>query len=153
MKLHWTDWAQVIALAGAAGATGCIAIWAALARAMRRAAVEKQQDTDRQLLAMATTVKALQARVAELSGPQATHAQQDETAAFTAPAEDAPTPIKEPLNPEAMAALAAAATAYLTRKARLGSAQQVPAEQDSAGAWAQQGRVFVQTSHNLRSRG
>lgn len=153
MKLHWTDWAQVVALAGMAGAAVCIAVWAGLARAMQRATAEKQQDTDRQLLAMAATVKALEMRVAELSGAQATDVQQRETAAVRVQAEDAPTPIKEPVKPETMAALAAAATSFLTRRARFGAAQQMPAEQDSAVAWAQQGRVFVQTSHNLRPRG
>jgi hypothetical protein len=60
---------------------------------------------------------------------------------------------KKPIKPEIMAAITAAATAFLGKNARIRSARTVPAEQDGAGAWAQQGRVVVQTSHNLRSRG
>ena len=67
MKLHWTDWAAMTVIAGA----GCVAIYAGLrsglTSAMRRAVEERQRDMERQLNAMATTVKALQARVAELS--------------------------------------------------------------------------------------
>jgi len=146
VKLHWTDWAVVTVLAAA----GCAAIYAGLMRAMRRAATERQRETERQMNALATTVKALQARVAELSRLQAT--QEGEVASVTAVESEASRK-KEPMKPEIVAALTAAATAFLGKKARIRSAHLVPAAQDSAGAWAQQGRVIVQTSHNLRTNG
>ncbi len=149
MKLHWADWAVATVLAGAAGAAGCIAIWAGLTRAMRRVVAERQHETERQLDAMATTVRALEARVAELGRLQ----QESEAAALNAAAECGPGEKKESPKPEILAAITAAATTFLGKKARIRSAQLLPAEQDSAGAWAQQGRVFVQTSHNLRTRG
>jgi uncharacterized protein len=148
MKLHWTDWAVITVIAGA----GCAAIYAGLERAMRRTVRERQRDMERQLNAMATTVKALQARVAELSRLQAARGAVGEVAVVASP-ETAGQPAQAQTKPEIVAALTAAATTFLGKKARVRSAQLLPSAQDGAGAWAQQGRVIVQTSHNLRQRG
>ena len=150
MRLHGTDWAVMTVIAGA----GCVAIYAGLERAMRRAVRERQRDMERQLNAMATTMKALQARVAELSRLQAARVQEAEVAVIATPAEIAGQPKLAQTTPEIVAALTAAATAFLGKKARVRSAQLLPnTQQDSAGAWAQQGRMIVQTSHNPRQRG
>jgi uncharacterized protein len=150
MKLHGTDWAVITVIAGA----GCVAIYAGLERVLRRAVRERQRDMERQLNAMATTVKALQARVAELSRMQAARVQKAEVAAIAMPAETGARTKHAQTKPEIVAALTAAATAFLGKKARVRSAQLLPsAQQDSAGAWAQQGRMIVQTSHNPRQRG
>jgi len=149
VKLHWTEWLVATALVGAA----CVAVYAGLARAMRRAVADKQRETERQLSAMATTVKALQARVAELGGLKALPAQQGESAATSITAENKGGQKQESPQPEIVAVLTAAASAFLGKKAHVRSAQLAPAERSSAGAWAQQGRAFVQTSHNPRSRG
>jgi uncharacterized protein len=153
MKLHWTDWAAITVIAGA----GCAAIYAGLhaglTRAMRRAVRERQRDMERQLNAMATTVKALQARVAELSRLQAARVQEAEVAVISTSAETTGQAKHAQTKPEIVAALTAAATAFLGKKARVRSAQLLPNAQDSVGAWAQQGRMIVQTSHNPRQRG
>jgi uncharacterized membrane protein len=150
MKLHWTDWAVMTVIAGA----GCVAVYAGLraglTRAMRRAVEERQRDMERQLNAMATTVKALQARVAELNRLQAARPVVGEVAVIAAPAETAGQPKQAQTKPEIVAALTAAATAFLGKKARVRSAQLLPSAQENADAWAQQGRVIVQTSHNMR---
>jgi len=146
VKWHWSDLVVVTLLAGA----GCVAIYAGLSRAMRRAVRERQRETERQLSAIVTTVKALQARVAELGRLQAARAQEGEVAAISAAAVNDSAPKREPVKPEIVAALTAAATAFLGKKARIRSARLVPEAQDGADAWAQQGRVIVQTSHNLR---
>ncbi len=146
MRLHGTDWAVVTLIAGA----GCAAIYAGLERVMRRAVRERQRDTERQLDAMATTVKALQARVAELSRVQAERGPEGEAVTIPAVAEDERESGTSPINPEIVATLTAAATALLGKKARVRSAQLLPAAQENAGAWARQGRVIVQTSHNMR---
>ncbi len=149
MKLHGTDWAVMSAIAGA----GCLAIYAGLERVLRRAVRERERDMDRELNAMATTVKALQARVAELSRLQASRVQETEVAVIAKPAETAGLAEQARTKPEIVAALTAAATAFLGKKARVRSAQLLPnTQQDSAGAWAQQGRMIVQTSHNPRQR-
>ncbi|MGB8031643.1 MAG: hypothetical protein WCF30_18475 [Terracidiphilus sp.] len=146
MRIHWTEWALLAAIAGAA----CLAVYSAMARAMHRTVAEKQRETDRQLSAMAETVKALQARVAELGGLKV---QQSESAAASAKAEGMAAQKEEPLEAETVAVLTAAAATFLGKKARIRSAQILPAEQSGAGKWAQQGRAFVQTSHDPRSRG
>ena len=146
MRVHWTEWAVLTALVGVA----CAALYAGLARAMRRAAAEKQREIDRQLSAMAATVKALQARVAELGKLQS---QQSEGAAASTKVEVVAPQKQESPEAETVAVLTAAATTFLGKKAQIRSAQILPAEQSSSGTWAQQGRAFVQTSHNPRSRG
>lgn len=150
MKLHGTDWAVVTVIVGA----GCAAIYAGLERVLRRAVQEQQRDMELQLNAMATTVKALQARVAELSRLQAARMMEAEVAVIATPLETADHAKQAQTKPEIVAALTAAATAFLGKKARVRSAQLLSnTQQDSAGAWAQQGRMIVQTSHNPRQRG
>ncbi len=146
MKLHGTDWAVMTVMAG----VGCVAIYAGLERILRRALREREREMERQLHAMATMVKALQARVAELSRVQPERVAASEVAVIAASAKTAREPKPSQTKPEIVAALTAAATAFLGKKARVRSAQPLADPQDSAGAWAQQGRVIVQTSHNLR---
>ena len=133
--------------------TGCAAVYAALSRAMRCAIAERQMEMERQINAMAATIKALQGRVAELGRLQAERAQHGEVVA-EARAEKAVNEEseKEPMKPQTLATLTAAATAFLGKKARIRAARPLAAE-ESATAWAQQGRVIVQTSHNLRQNG
>jgi hypothetical protein len=119
---------------------------------MRREVEGRQRDMEWQLNAMATTVKALQARVAELSRLQAARVQEAEVVAISAVDENAGEPKSASVKPEIVVALTAAATAFLGKKARVRSAQLLPNAQENAGAWAQQGRVIVQTSHNMRPR-
>jgi methylmalonyl-CoA carboxyltransferase large subunit len=53
----------------------------------------------------------------------------------------------EEVTPETIMVLTAAVAAFLGKRARIRSARLVRAAPSSA--WAQQGRVFVQASHNL----
>ena len=141
MKINWTDAAIATALAAAS----CAAIYAVLSRALRRAVAERQQSTDRELSALTAKVIVLQQRVAELSATSV----EAEQAADAIAGENMAGHVK----PETLAVIAAAAATFLGKRARIRSLQAVPATQDSAGAWAQQGRVIVQTSHNMRPPG
>ncbi len=71
------------------------------------------------------------------------------------PAESAlavPVPeVSDEITPEILTVLTAAVAAFLGKKARIRKARIVPVA--SGNAWAQQGRVFVQASHNLPHRG
>jgi hypothetical protein len=58
----------------------------------------------------------------------------------------------EEIAPEIQAAIAAAAMATLGNHARVRAARRVPSR-DVVSPWTQQGRVIVQSSHNLRTRG
>jgi hypothetical protein len=148
VKGHWTDLAVATLWVGA----GCSAIYAGLARILRRIVGERQRETDRQLRALELTVTALQARVAELDGSQAARVEAGETAATSGAAENMVGAEREQMKPETLVAITAAATAFLGKTARVRSAQALQAGQHTAGAWAQQGRVIVQTSHNLLPR-
>ena len=57
------------------------------------------------------------------------------------------------VTPEVLVILVAAITAFLGKKVRIRSAKQVQSPYEIANLWALQGRVVVQASHNLRSRG
>ena len=61
-------------------------------------------------------------------------------------------PIKEEVTPELLVMLAAAATAYLGKNVRIRTAKMLQSPYEVLNPWAQQGRVFVQASHNIRSR-
>lgn len=70
------------------------------------------------------------------------------TAVATPPEAARPKPEKvEEVAPETIMILSAAVAAFLGKRARIRSARLVRAAPSSA--WAQQGRVFVQASHNL----
>src|SRR5579863_9286908 len=107
---------------------------------------ERQREIERRISGLTTTVKALQARVAELVRIQAAAIDNSQQAV----SEKSET--NEPLKPETLAALTAAATAFVGKKALLRSAKALATE-ETGTVWAQQGRVIVQTSHNLRQNG
>ena len=60
-------------------------------------------------------------------------------------------PEKETISSEIQAVITAAAVALFGQKVRLRSTRLL-SSQDGASSWSQQGRVIVQTSHNLRSK-
>lgn len=55
--------------------------------------------------------------------------------------------ISEEITPEILMVLSAAVAAFLGKRARIRGAR--PAQPVQSNIWAQQGRVFVQASHNL----
>ena len=70
------------------------------------------------------------------------------TPVIAAPAPKPPAPeIVEEVSPEIITVLTAAVAAFLGKRARIRGARLVRTAPSSA--WAQQGRVFVQASHNL----
>jgi hypothetical protein len=56
------------------------------------------------------------------------------------------------LTSETLCVIAAAVTEFLGKKVRVRSAKLVTSTK-AVGRWARQGRVMVQTSHNLTQRG
>jgi hypothetical protein len=78
---------------------------------------------------------------------------QPKVAASTAAPASQPAPLPhEEITPETVLILAAAVTAFLGKKVRIRSARMVYSH-ESFNSWSQQGRVFVQASHNLAQRG
>jgi methylmalonyl-CoA carboxyltransferase large subunit len=105
---------------------------------------ERQLAMERQLGELAGAVKALQARVAELSQPAA--------AAF-APAAGVKATAKEEVTPEILVVITAAVTAFLGKKVRIRSAKLLQSPYEVVNPWSQQGRAIVQASHHPRIRG
>jgi methylmalonyl-CoA carboxyltransferase 12S subunit len=125
-----------------------------------RALTERQEAIERQLNALTTTLKALEARVAELGRPltpQTVPVPVSAAAAETVAASPAAPGVipkeEEGVSPEMLVVIAAAVTAFLGKKVRIRSAKMLQSPYEIVNPWSQQGRVFVQASHNLRSRG
>ena len=147
MNSQWTDLAAVVVLVCA----GCIAVYAGVARVLLRALNEREKETDRQLGDLSATVKALETRVAEMSSAQPSRNGANETPGISGTEENIAGEESAYMTRETLAVITAATTAAIAKKARIRSVQPVPPGQ-IAEAWAQQGRVSVQTSHNVRSR-
>jgi hypothetical protein len=61
-----------------------------------------------------------------------------------------PQPVKEEITAEVLAIIAAAVAQFVGAGARIRSTRMVPVPEGNA--WAQQGRVIIQASHNLAMR-
>jgi methylmalonyl-CoA carboxyltransferase large subunit len=143
-------------------ASGCVVTYVSMQRKLRRIISESQEPEQQQLNALAGALKALDARVAELKRPATppvvapviAPAAKVEAAPLSAP-KKAPTPneeTQEEVTPDMLVVIAAAITAFLGKKVRIRSAKMLQSPYEIVNPWSQQGRVFVQASHNLRSR-
>jgi hypothetical protein len=152
VALYLADLAVIAVLVGA----GCGLSHFLLRRTLRRTVAERQLATERQLRALAVTLKALEARVAGLSQIpelQAAAAPVIDMEAAAPGAKQADHPENEEVTPEILAVIAAAANAFLGQEVRILSARMLETPHEVVSPWSQQGRVFVQASHNLRARG
>jgi len=135
-----------------------------LRRTFRRSLDRRQLATERQFAALTAEIRALEARlneqaeIAELQAAAAPEFTMEVAQELATAPETAIEPEMHPqqgseLSPETMTVLTAAVTAFLGRKVRILSARLLESPNEMASAWSQQGRVFVQASHNLRARG
>ena len=108
---------------------------------------ERQLAMERQLGELAGAVKALQARVAELSQPPVLQPVVDMK---TAGAKEA---VHGEVTPEMLVVIAAAVTAFLGKKVRIRSAKMLHPPCEVVNPWSQQGRVLIHASHHPRIRG
>lgn len=138
--MHWADLALIVTVVF----VGCAATYVALLRAMRRIFSEREARMTDQLTALGDAVGSLETRMN--AHAIALEAQKASEAAAV------PDAGMQPGNPSPRirAAIAAAATAFFGRSAVVRSVK--PAAPDAVSPWSQQGRLLVQTSHNLRSR-
>jgi hypothetical protein len=156
MAVNWADLAVMTVLVAA----GFAMLYAGLGRALRAAQAERQLALEHQLGDLAAALKALEVKVAELSPIAEPLAAIAPEFTMTA-AEVAPSPepaildetfnaAEEEITPETMQVIAAAVTAFLGKKVRILSARRLQSPHPGMSPWSQQGRVFVQASHNLR---
>lgn len=163
MTLHWTDIALFVAIAVAGGGT----IYVLLLRRFERMFAARHRDMERRLAALTEAITMREPLLSEIVPAT--------DVLGTAEIEVAPRPGQEemPLHsaellvaaksesadheeldlpPEIQVAITAAAMAAFGNHARVRSARRVPSS-DMVSPWTQQGRVIVQSSHNLRTRG
>lgn len=131
MKLNWVYLAFVFAFVAA----GFAIVGFVLLRKLRQTVA----DNRRQVASLTESVCALEAGLADLNRTTA-----------AAGLEPAP-PLKDSITSEIQAVITAAAVTLFGRKVRLHSARLLSSEA-GVSPWSQQGRVNVQTSHNLRPR-
>jgi hypothetical protein len=129
---------------------GWLAVYLVMRASARRKAEQLRSEFQQQ-------VDSLEAKLETLEQKEAAPA-----AAAAAPAVAAPPaparpvvvfPKKKSVTPETIAVIAAAVTAALGKKVRIRSARLLQMPDYVLSPWAQQGRVFVQASHNLHVRG
>ena len=147
---------------------GWALVYVGLRRSLQRAADRRCIETEHRLEALAAALKALQARfdeqgeVADMQAAAAPEFTMEAAQGFASVPEPEAAPEFEEqavrlgdseISPETMAVLAAAVTAFLGKKVRILSARLLESPNEVVNAWSQQGRVFVQASHNLRARG
>jgi methylmalonyl-CoA carboxyltransferase large subunit len=123
------------------------------AKDLIQAFTERQLAIEGQLSELAGAIKALQARMAELS--QSPASSRAPSSAGEVKATDVA--MKEAghgeVTPEILAVIAAAVTAFLGKKVRIRSAKMLQSHNEVVNPWAQQGRVLIHASHHLRGRG
>ena len=159
MTLNWADLAVLLAVVVA----GCGVGYFLLLSRLRRMLAKNQREMEHRLAALTEAVLAGMPASPESATDALTAAEID----LDTVAVHAATPKQDPqasgehtqvieqqeaISPEIQAAIAAAAVAALGNHARVRSARQVPSS-DVVSPWTQQGRVIVQSSHNLRTQG
>jgi len=157
MAVNWANLAVMTVLVAA----GFAMLYGGLRRMLLAAMTGRQLSLESQLNEIASALKVLEGRVAELSPvlePVATLAPEF-TMAATAQAvpepeatdgDEAAYLADEEITAETMLVIAAAVTAFLGKKVRILSAKRLESPRQGMSPWSQQGRVFVQASHNLR---
>jgi hypothetical protein len=143
---HWVDAAWMLAIVAA----GSAATYTLVLRRVRQIALEHQREIDRRLSALTEAITLLETRLAE---PEVST---DSLSAQEIEAESRgqgtpPTLWRAPdeIPTEIQVAIAAVALAVIGPHARVRSARVV---HNAVSPWSQQGRVSVQSSHNLRVR-
>jgi len=142
VTLHWVD----LALMVTAVIAGCAATYFAVLRGVRRVFLEREARIADQLAALGDAVGALETRLEAQAIALEAQRQGARPAAVT---EDKAQP--DGASPRIRAAVAAAATAFFGRSVAVRSVKPASAG-GAASPWSQQGRVLVQTSHNLPTR-
>ena len=160
MALTFADLVIVAVLVAA----GCAITYFALQGRQRQLISDLQRKSQRQFEELTAAIKALESRVAALSQPllvrpgdvrpEAVPVAKTEVLPPAAKQAVQPQPKKaEEVTPEILVVIAAAVTAFLGKRVRIRSAKMLQSPYEIVNPWSQQGRVFVQASHNLRSRG
>ena len=138
--------AMIVSALALAAAAVCMVI----VRRAQRVAMERMRSMEEQVAAVDDVVQMIEARLTEMHSLWAASQPGEGASQATGTGEGAMEQGEEPaMEPEIQAAIAAAAIAAAGPNARVRSATLVKSR-DKASPWSQQGRVLVQSSHNLR---
>jgi hypothetical protein len=143
---NWAVAAIIVSALALAAATVCIlTVWR-----FQRLVLERQRSLEDQVGSVDEAVAMIEARLTELHSWWVA-SQPDESGSEGGAIVDlsAEGDIGAAIEPEIQAAIAAAAIAAAGPNARVRSAT-LAKSRDKASPWSQQGRVLVQSSHNLR---
>ena len=156
MALHWADLGLVMVIVVA----GFAATHFLLLRKVRQVVSESQREMERRLTALTEAIITHEPRRADfIASTDTLDAQEIETESAAVMREkliarvhidQGPVRTEEEISPGIQVAIAAAAVALLGKNARIHAARRIPSR-DVVSPWTQQGRVIVQSSHNLRS--
>jgi len=135
-------WLIVVAVAAS------VLTYVLLKRRFQRTVQQLRDEATPHISLLEQTVRKLEIEVTELRAAHAISATPPSGTEKTASA----MVVKEEVSAEMLAILAAAVTAYLGKKVRIRSAKMIQTPYEFVNPWAQQGRVIVQASHNLRPR-
>jgi len=145
------DFIVIAFLVGAGCALSSVGLWVML----RQVLSGRQRELESRLDTFAGALKALEAKVAELSKVREKPAVVEPVAVVKAPATDAPPAVQkeDEVTPETLVVIAAAVTAFLGKKVRIRSAKKLASPREAASQWSQYGRALVHGSHSPRARG
>jgi hypothetical protein len=153
VDLNAVDFVVIAVLVGAGCALTFFGLWFML----RHVAAEREDAMESQLSELAGALKALEAKLAEVSRvPQVQAAAAPAVEKEAAPAaamQEAVHREDEQVTPETLVLIAAAVTAFLGKKVRIRSAKMLRSPYPGVSAWSQQGRALVHASHNPRTGG
>ena len=160
VTLHWADLAVMLLVVMA----GCAVGYGLLERKLRRAVQESHRELERRLGALTEAILEHEPELAEvisstdvlgaeeMDGDSAvTLLEIQETPAARGQVEEPVAEDRDEIAPEIQVAMSAAAIAMFGNNARVRAARRIPSR-DVVSPWTQQGRVIVQSSHNLRTR-
>lgn len=168
MTLHWADLVLVVAIAAAGTGIACFF----LLRRFEKMFGASQREMERRIAALTESFSMHEPASAEASSATdalgAAEIEEDARAGMRNPVEADRDVLRDPKNAGSseqdasqsqteipvgiQVAITAAAISAFGNHARVRSARQIPSS-DVVSPWTQQGRVIVQSSHNLRTRG
>lgn len=163
MILHWIDIALVVVIAAAGSAT----IYFLLLHRLQRVFAASHREMEHRLAALAQAINMREpasdevipetdvlgsAELEPLPATPVENMQPPFVESRPAAESDAADHDEAHIPTEVQVAITAAAVAAFGNHARVRSARRVPST-DVVSPWTQQGRVIVQSSHNLRIRG
>lgn len=145
--MHWADVVLVLAMVAA----GCATTYFLVEGKVRQSLLERQRELEHRVSTLIELIRSLEGRMVEPSLAEDALAADGETGLMERSANPSDRLEEDEIPGEIRAVIAASAVALVGRDARVVSARPMRPH-EALSPWSQQGRLIVQSSHNLRSR-